>query len=200
MRRTLMAALAAPALLLAVAACGSDEPGPAVNEPTSASTTEDATSETTSEETTSEEMTSEETTSEEMTSEETTSEDDGNAAGDEGAVADRTEEWLVAFVSGDEAVCDYMLDLSSDGAMKDSDTDYELCKSTIPGMAADMFPQDMVGIIESIEIDGATIDGDTATVGKDNFSETFAEGFGDKEINLKKVDGEWYVDLQNSFQ
>ena len=92
MRRSLVAALAAPALLLSVAACGGDEEGPTVNEPTSSSTTADTTSETTSEETTSEETTSEETTSEETTSEAAGDDDDDD--GDEDAVADRTEEWL----------------------------------------------------------------------------------------------------------
>lgn len=212
MRRALVAAIAAPALLLS--ACGSNDPGPSVDDPskpvTTSETTSDATvdetttestsEETTAEETTSEETTAEETTSEEATSEETTDEGGGESSEDGQAAADKTEQWLVAFVSGDEKVCDYMLDLSSEGPMKDNSTDYGICKSMIPSMAGDMFDEEMVGIIESMSIDGATVEGDEATVGKDNFSKTFAAGIGDKEIHLKKIDGEWYVDLNTSFQ
>ncbi|MDQ3382583.1 MAG: hypothetical protein M3519_02155, partial [Actinomycetota bacterium] len=78
--------------------------------------------------------------------------------------------------------------------------DMDLCVDMIPSMAGSMFDAEMAGIIESMEINGATIQGDTAVVGRDNFSEMFGEGIGDQEITLKLIDGEWYVDLNNSFQ
>lgn len=221
MRRALVTMLAVPALLLS--ACSGDDDTPTVQDETTPATTPTSAEETTSEAPTSEEtMTEEETTTEAPTTDEMTttteapdtdsdtatepSDSDSETAtvGAEGspeeqqAVADRTEEWLVAFVNGDEEVCDLMLDLSGEGPMKDSE-DYEICTSMIPPMAEDMFTDEMVGIIESMQIEGATVNGDTAIVGRDNFSEMFAEGIGDSEITLKKVDDEWYVDLENSF-
>jgi len=103
-------------------------------------------------------------------------------------------------VNGDDEVCDYMLDLTSEGPMTESQADMDLCVNMIPSMAGSMFDAEMAGIIESMEINGATIQGDTAVVGRDNFSEMFGEGIGDQEITLKLIDGEWYVDLNNSFQ
>lgn len=122
-----------------------------------------------------------------------------SASGDEQAAADRTKEWFVAFVSGDEAVCDMMLDFLGDNTtpLKDNQANHDMCTNMIPGMVGDMFTPEMVSVIESMEINGATIEGDTATVGKDNFSEMFAEGFGDTEIKLKNIDGEWYVDMNS---
>ncbi|MDQ3357530.1 MAG: hypothetical protein M3520_01420 [Actinomycetota bacterium] len=130
----------------------------------------------------------------------TTGGGEGEATGEEQAAADRTKQWLVAFVNGDDEVCDYMLDLTSEGPMTESQSDMDICVNLIPSLAGDMFDAEMAGIIESMEINGATIEGDTAVVGRDNFSEMFGEGIGDQEITLKLIDGEWYVDLQNSFQ
>lgn len=224
MRRSLVAALAVPVLLLS--ACGGDDE-PTVEDPTTgAQTTEEETSEepteeettedeaevteeeTTEDETeaTSEEPTEEETTEDEaeVTEEETTEDETGGDAGgdtsaDSQAAADRTKEWLVAFVNGEEAVCDMMLDLDSEGPMKDDETDYPICVSVFPGMATEMFDSEMAGIIQSMEINGADIDGDTATVSRDHFSALFAEGMGEEVITLKKIDGEWFVDMNASF-
>lgn len=211
MRRALVSALAVPVLLLS--ACGGEEE-PEVVEPSQSAedTTDDAAEETTdaaAEETTDDaaETTDDAAmgggdaaseTSEDAT--ETTGDDSaaGEASGDEQAAADRTKEWFVAFVSGDEKVCDMMLDFVGDPTKPIKDTEnYETCKTMIPSMVGDMFTPEMVSVIESMEINGATVEGDTATVGKDNFSEMFAEGFGDTEIKLKLIDGEWYVDMNS---
>ena len=202
MRRVLVTSLAVPVLLLS--ACGGDDE-PEVVEPGTSDTTSEEPAETTTEE-------PEETTTDDAaeTTEEpaeptddaagTTGGGEGEATGEEQAAADRTKQWLVALVNGDDEVCDYMLDLTSEGPMTESQADMDLCVNMIPSMAGSMFDAEMAGIIESMEINGATIQGDTAVVGRDNFSEMFGEGIGDQEITLKLIDGEWYVDLNNSFQ
>ncbi|WP_202878818.1 hypothetical protein [Ornithinimicrobium ciconiae] len=221
MRRSLVAALAVPALLLS--ACGDgDEPEvqdaptteeqtseePTTEEPTDEAPTTEApaptTEEPTTEEPTTEEPTDDGATTEEPTDDGATTEeptDDGgeNASGDGQAAADRTKEWLVAFVNGEEAVCDLMLDLDSEGPMKDDETDYPICVATFPSMASSMFDAETAGIIESMQINGADVTGDTAIVNKDHFSALFAEGMGDQVITLRMVDGEWYVDMNESF-
>ena len=214
MRRALVTALAVPVLLLS--ACGSDEPEvedvPTTTEdstPAEETTTDDAAAETTTDDTAVETTTDDtavETTTDDAAVETTTDDtatetDDGGeaASGDGQAAADRTKEWLVAFVNGEESVCDMMLDLSSEGPMKDSETDYQLCLTTFPSMASEMFDAEMAGIIESMEITGAEVTGDTAIVGKDNFSDMFSASMGDQVITLKMIDGEWFVDMNESF-
>ena len=211
MRRTLAAALTAPLLLLS--ACSDDAPE-VVETPTSAdeTTTEDA-AETTEAPTTDDaaETTEAPTTDDTAaTTEEPTTDDaaattegpsDGaDAGGAEGqAAAERTKEWLVAFVNGEDTVCDLMMDLSSEGPMKDKESDLEICLGIFPDMASELFDAEMAGIIESMEINGADVDGTTAVVDKDNFSPLFAEGMGENVITLQKVDDEWFVDMQESF-
>ncbi|HLS40687.1 MAG TPA: hypothetical protein VK038_07995 [Ornithinicoccus sp.] len=206
MRRLLVSAVAVPVLLLS--ACGSDEPE-VVEPDTQTSTTTPAPAD--DAETTTgpaEPADTEETTSGDAAGE--TATDDaattsGPAAGEveggeEGqAAADRAKEWLVAFVNGEDAVCDYMLDLSSEGPMTAKQGDYDTCVKVIPAMAGEMFPAEVAGIIELMEITGADVDGDTAVVDRDNFSELFAEGFGDDYITLRKFDGQWYVDMNETF-
>lgn len=206
MRRALVSALAVPALLLS--ACGGDDPE-VLDAP---STTQESTSEepTTEAETTTEEPTTEAETTEDPTTEDATetteddetSDDDASDAegGEEGqAAADLAKEWLVAFVNAEEEVCDLMLDLSSEGPMKDSESDYAICTATFPTQAAAIFDAETAAIIESMQINGADVDGDTAVVDKDNFSSLFAEGMGEDVITLKKIDGDWYVDMNKSF-
>jgi hypothetical protein len=217
MRRVLVTSLAVPVLLLS--ACGGDD-DPEVVEPGTSDTTSEEPAETTTDdaqetteepaETTTEEPAETTTDDAAETTEEpdeptddaagTTGGGEGEATGEEQAAADRTKQWLVAFVNGDDEVCDYMLDLTSEGPMTESQSDLDICVNMIPSLAGDMFDAEMAGIIESMEINGATIEGDTAVVGRDNFSEMFGEGIGDQEITLKLIDGEWYVDLQKTFQ
>lgn len=208
MRRLLVTTVAVPALLLS--ACGSDEPEVVESETTSETSATEAPSDDAETTTDAAETTdAEETTTEDSDAETETATDDaaattGSGGADEGgeegqAAADRAKEWLVAFVNGDEAVCDYMLDLSSEGPMNANQTDYDMCVRLIPSMAEDMFPAEVAGIIEVMEINGASVDGDTAVVDRDNFSELFAEGLGDEVITLQRVEGEWYVDMNESF-
>lgn len=194
MRRVLVTALAVPVLLLS--ACGGDD-DPEVVEPGTSDTTSEEPAESTTDDAA---ETTEEPDEPTGDAAETTGGGEGQATGEEQAAADRTKQWLVAFVNGDDEVCDYMLDLTSEGPMTESQSDMDTCVKTIPSLAGNMFDAEMAGIIESMEINGATIEGDTAVVGRDNFSEMFGEGIGDQEITLKLIDGEWYVDLQNSFQ
>lgn len=122
------------------------------------------------------------------------------ATGDEQAAADRTKEWFIAFVNGDETVCDMSLDFIGDNttALKDNEQNYQACTDMIPTLvsSAGLTPE-MASIFEGMEINGATVQGDTATVTKENFSELFADAFDDTEIKLKNIDGEWYVDLMS---
>lgn len=213
MRRTLVTALAVPVLLLS--ACGGDNDPEVVDTTTNASenTTEDTTEDTTTdavEETADEAVVTEEPTddavvteeptedsAEETTKDEAAGADLGGADGE--AAGDKTKEWLVAFVNGEEEVCDLMLDFEGEGPMEESKTDYEICLATLPSMASSIFDAETVGIIESMEINGASVDGDKAIVGRDNFSALFAKGMGDDVITLKKIDDVWYVDMDKSF-
>lgn len=209
MRRTLVAALAAPLLLLS--ACADDAPEVVETPTTADETTADDATATTEEPTTDDAAaTTEEPTTEDAapTTEEPTDDaaatskapSDDDAGGAEGqAAADRTKEWLVAFVNGEDKVCDLMMDLSSEGPMKDKEADHEICLSIFPDMASELFDAEMAGIIESMEINGAHVDGTTAVVDRDNFSPLFAEGMGANVITLQKVDDEWFVDMEESF-
>lgn len=212
MRRTLVAALAAPLLLLS--ACGDDAPEVVETPTTTEETTADDAAETTEEPTTEDATTDDAAATTEEPTEDAAATDDeptddaaatsegpsDEAGGAEGqAAADRTKEWLVAFVNGDDKVCDLMMDLSSEGPMKDKESDREICLQIFPDMASGLFDAEMAGIIESMEINGADVDGTTAVVDRDNFSPLFAEGMGENVITLQKVDDEWYVDMEESF-
>lgn len=113
--------------------------------------------------------------------------------------AHRAEQWLVAFVRGEEQVCDYMLDLSGEAPMTASDSDYAICVDMIPPLARERFDRETAEVIELVEITGADVEGDRAVITREHFSELFAEGLGDQRIELRRVDGAWYVDLENSF-
>lgn len=223
MRRALVTALAVPVLLLS--ACGSDEP--TVEEPTVAQTTD--AEETTEEAPATEEPEEEETTdaaptteapseaaptTEEPSDAAPTTEEPGDDAGEtappggegeggaEGqAAADRAKEWLVAFINGEDATCDMMMDLESAGPMADNPEHYEVCTTVLVTQASDMFGDspEMASIIGAMEISGADVQGETAVIDKDNFSPLFAEGMGDEVITLQRVGGEWYVDMNESF-
>ncbi|MGB3186928.1 MAG: hypothetical protein WBG36_00320 [Ornithinimicrobium sp.] len=198
MRRSLIAALAAPVLFLS--ACGSDD-DPAVEEASAEETSEEATEEPTEETTEETEEPTEDTVEE---TEEPTQGGSGEAeGGEEGAeVAAVTEQFMVALANADPRICDVMLDAfnGSTQPMTASQESMQLCEQVIPASLDGVITEEQAQIIELIEVMGADVQGDTATVDKDNFSELFAQGFGDEAIQLKKVDGEWYVDLENSFQ
>ncbi|CAN5348007.1 hypothetical protein BH23ACT6_BH23ACT6_12780 [soil metagenome] len=207
MRRSIIAVLAAPMLFLT--ACGTDD-DPSVEEATAAETSEEATEEPTDETEQTSEKPTEETTDESETTEEpadeseATEEPAGEAeGGKEGeAAAAVTKEFMVELANAEPRSCDSMLDAfhGSTEPMSASEESLTLCQSTIVPTLEGQITEEQGQIIELIEVNGADVQGDTATVDKDNFSELFAEGFGDESIQLKKVDDEWYVDLENSFQ
>lgn len=200
MRRTLTGAFAAPLLLLA--ACGGGSDGPSVEE---AETTE-ATSEamtaapTTDEETT----TAAPTTDEETTTAAPTTEEESSASnggGDDGAAAAKvTEEFMTALSTADPELCQLILNFTDDGPMAEDPEEVELCETLVVPTLEGVMSEEEIAIIELIEIDGAEVDGDTATITGENMNDLFAEGFGQDSIVLKKFDGQWYVSLTDSFQ
>lgn len=209
MRRFLVTTLAVPALLLS--ACGGDDDEPSVEEPASSSTetTEDAAVEAAEPEA---EATTEEPTGDAAGSTGDAAGSTGDAAGStagpgeveggaEGeAAAAVTKQFMVALANADPEICNLLLDFTGSGPMTESQENMDLCEQVLPSTLEGMITQEQASIIELIEVDGADIDGDSATVDKDNFSELFAEGFGDEAIALRKFEDTWYVDLDNSFQ
>ncbi len=197
MRRVLVGALVVPAFLLA--ACSSDEPE--VEEPT---TSEPAvqTSEPADEETETATATAEPDTSTETA---TAAPDDSAATsapgGEDGVQAAAvTKEFIVALATADPVLCELVVNLEGTGPMSDSPDEMEICEQQLVPTLEGQITEQEAAIIELVEIDGAQVEGDTARVTGDNFGELFAEGFGDGEIVLLRFDGEWYVDLDNSFQ
>ncbi|WP_153397958.1 hypothetical protein [Ornithinicoccus halotolerans] len=126
-------------------------------------------------------------------------EQDGAPSRTERRAAGRARDWLVAFVRGEEEVCDYMLDLSGERPMTESAGDHAICVEMVPPLAQEQFDEETARVIELVEITGADVDGDRAVITREHFSELFAEGLGDQRIELRRVDGAWYVDLENSF-
>jgi hypothetical protein len=84
--------------------------------------------------------------------------------------------------------------------MSDSPEEMEICEQQLVPTLEGQVTEQEAAIIELVQIDGAQVEGDTATVTGDNFGELFAEGFGEGEIVLLRFDDAWYVDLDNSFQ
>ncbi len=199
MRRALVTTLAVPVLLLA--ACGSDDE-PSVEEPAAESSSEatEEPTEDTAEVTETVEETTEEPTEDTSAATEEPAGGGKPEGGKEGkAAAGRTEEFFVAMANADPAICELLLDFDGSTPMKDSKENLKVCAQILVPELEGLISEDEAAIIDLIEINGADVDGDTATVDKDNFSELFAQGFGDASIGLKKVDDEWYVDA-NSLQ
>lgn len=129
--------------------------------------------------------------------------DDGDVMGGEQgqAAAARAKEFLLGLVKADPAACNLLLSFSDpDQPMTAIGSDLELCQEQLPAtmeatVAAQGLGEDGIAVLESMQILGADVDGDTAVVGRDNYSPLFAEAMGDSTITLKRIDGEWYVDL-----
>lgn len=120
-------------------------------------------------------------------------------AAEEQAAADRAKEFLVALANADPQLCELVVNFAGDAPMADSPEEVQICvEEFLPEVKGQMSEQE-VAIMELVEIEGAQVNGDTATITADNFSEAFAVGFGDEEILLERLDGEWYVDIDNSF-
>lgn len=198
MRRFLVTTLAVPALLLS--ACGSDDE-PSVEEPAaseSSEPTEDVAEETT--EDVAEETIEEPTEDVADATGEPAADGEVEGGADGEAAAAVTKEFMVALANADPEICGLLMDFTGSGPMSASEEDMSTCEQILPTTLEGMITEEQASIIEVIEVNGADVQGDMATVDKDNFSELFGEGFGDDAIALQKFDGTWYVDLDNSFE
>lgn len=200
MRRALVTTLAVPALLLS--ACGSDDEQGSED---SSSQQESSSQETTEEPTEAQESTQEPDDARQSTEQPAdaagstaSGRPEGGAAGK--AAATRTKAFMVALVNADPKICQLIMNYEGDKPMKDSPDDLKVCKDVLPSTLEGLVTKEEANIIDLIEINGAEVNGNTAVVDSDNFSDLFAEGFAGQEITLKKVQNEWYVDLDNSFQ
>lgn len=130
----------------------------------------------------------------------TSTADPEEAAGrtDRQAAADRTEEFLVAVVTADPALCQLVVGLNGDAPMADSPDQLRLCEEElIPQLQTDVEGQDAESI-EAIQVEAASIEGDTARVTVDALEAFAAEGFGAADFVLQRFDAQWYVDLGQS--
>lgn len=216
MRRALVCTLAVPALILA-GCSGSDSPEtpttPVASTPAPAPEPEDAG------ETEAPEDSEEATEAAPADDDTATSGPDAAATtavpadevegGEEGqAAADVAKAFYVAMLDKDAHadVCDYLLSFSDpEKPMKDHESDYETCQELLPEvlgaeLTADGGDEELAGIISAMQIRGADVQGDTAVVDGDNYSDLFAETIGQAPITLRKVGDDWYIDLDHSFQ
>ena len=127
----------------------------------------------------------------------TTGPDAGVEGGSEGqAAADVTKKFITALSESDPSMCNYMANLQGEGTgpLKDDKELLDICKETIPGQTRGAITEEQAAILGVMEISGADVQGDTAKVDKDNFSDLFAAGFAEQTFVLKKFDGEWFID------
>lgn len=112
------------------------------------------------------------------------------------AAADVTKEFITALSESDPSMCNYMANLQGEGTgpLKDDKELLDICKETIPGQTKGAITKEQAAILGIMEISGADVQGDTAKVDKDNFSDLFAAGFAEQTFVLKKFDGEWFID------
>ncbi|WP_151525685.1 hypothetical protein [Serinicoccus kebangsaanensis] len=188
MRRSLMPLLAAPALLLAACDGGSDvadSTGEEMSTP-AGPTTDDAAGE----------------TGAPPDDAAITTGGSGVEGGEEGqAAADRAKEFLLALVDADPAACGHILSFSDTTLpMREVPEDLELCEEQLPETMASAVQAQGLGeegrdILDAMQIRGADVEGDTAVIDQDNYSELFAESMGDSTITLVRIDGEWFVDV-----
>ncbi len=123
--------------------------------------------------------------------------EDVEGGADGQAAADVTKEFITALTKADPDMCNFMADLqgAGTGPLKDDEELLEICKKTIPAQTEGEITKEEAAILGVMEISGADVQGDTAKVDKDNFSDLFAAGFGEQTFVLKKYDDEWFVDL-----
>ncbi|MFX0538417.1 hypothetical protein ACQBAT_02465 [Ornithinimicrobium sp. Y1847] len=219
MRRALVTALAVPALFLGACDTGGDstEPTPTTeaDSPTETTPVEDGTETGTADdaETTddaaadSTQDSAAETEVDDAATTDTAASTADVPGGEEGqAAADVARAFFMATIEADEAACDYLISFSDvDRPMKDVDSDMELCQEVLPAaMEAQAEAQELGAeeraVLEAMRINGAQVEGDTAIVDRTNLSELFREALGDEVITLRKIEGDWYVDLDKSFQ
>lgn len=130
--------------------------------------------------------------------------DEVEGGADGQAAADVAKAFYVAMIEADGKVCDHLLSFSdAEKPMKDQPSDYETCQELLPEVLADVAPSgddELTAIIEAMQIRGADVQGDTAVVDADNYSDLFAQTIGQDPITLRKIGDEWYIDLDHSFQ
>ncbi|MGB3827992.1 MAG: hypothetical protein WA962_04380 [Ornithinimicrobium sp.] len=199
MRRFLVTTLAVPAVLLA--SCSSDE-DPSVDEAASSASsapTDDAAAQT-------DDVAADTAMATQQPDTDASTATAGSGAsgevegGAEGEAAAATfKQFIVALVNADPEMCSFMIDFQGEGPMKDSKDNLELCEQIVPAQIEGSMPPEAADIVEIMEVRGADVQNDTATIDQDNFSDMFAEGFGDQAFTMRKVDGEWYVDFVDSF-
>ncbi|GAA4877503.1 hypothetical protein [Serinicoccus chungangensis] len=203
MRRSLMALLAAPALLL-----GACDGGAEVVEATGGATSEGSDDAA---------LTSGTDSSDAADA----TDDPGDAAaatsaapedvegGEEGqAAADRAKEFLLALVDADPAACGLMLSFTDTSRpMAEVPEDLELCEEQLPetmsaAVEAQGLGEEGRDILGAMQLRGAEInaEGDTAVIDEDNYSELFAESMGESTITLVRVDGAWFIDVERFLQ
>lgn len=131
---------------------------------------------------------------------------DGVEGGEDGqAAADVAKAFLLTMVDADPKACDYLLSFTDiQRPMTEVESDYDMCVELLPEvLAAETQAQgldaDAVEALENLQITGADVQEDTAVVDADNYGDEFAESMGDTKITLKKIGGQWYVDLDHSF-
>ena len=194
MRRALVAALAAPAVLLA-GCSGEDTP----TTPTGAGdegaggTTDAAGGQQTE-------------TGAPGDADGSTSTADVVEGGEDGqAAADVAAAFLVAMVNAQPEACDYLLSFTDlERPMTDVESDYEMCIELLPEILraeteAQGLDEGVAAELEGLVISGADVDGDTAVVDADNYPPDLATSMGDAAMTLRRIDDQWYVDLDNSF-
>lgn len=203
MRRTLITLLAAPALLLA--GCSGEEP--AVIEATApVPATDDAATATPDEAAATDAPADGDAATgspdDSGDSAAGTADPDEVEGGAEGqAAADRAKEFLLALVTADASACGMLLSFSDpDQPMTAVESDLELCETQLPAtmestVEAQGLGEEGVAILEAMQISGADVQDDIAIVDKDNYSQLFADAMGDSTITLKKIEGDWYVDI-----
>lgn len=204
MRRALVSALAVPALILA--GCSGDDTGPDASDvPTAAEEPVVTAPPADSGQPTSAPAEADAATATADPAASTALPEGEVEGGEEGqAAADVAKAFYVAMIDADAKVCDHLLSFSdAEKPMKDHESDYETCQELLPEVLGEDLPEDsaeLAAIVEAMQIRGADVDGDTAVIDSDNYSELFARTIGQDPITLRKIDGEWYIDLDRSFQ
>lgn len=200
MRRSLMALLAAPALLL-----GACDDGAEVVEPTEqAPATAYANGADDAAQTTSPAGSSDDGAAADDSAVTSVAPDEVEGGEDGQAAADRAKEFLLALVDADPAACTLMLSFTdTTQPMAQVPEDLELCRQQLPetmsaAVEAQGLGEEGRDILGAMQISGAEVnaEGDTAVIDEDNYSELFAESMGDSTMTLVKIDGEWFVDVE----
>lgn len=116
---------------------------------------------------------------------------------DEDSAAKAAEDFIHAYADGDEKACDLMTSEDGSKPLKDDQSTYDECKGS-----ASQMPQilgESAQKMKDTKITGAEVDGDTATVKKEHIDGPLADEAKDDEgMTLKKIDGDWYVDLSSA--